>query len=154
MLTGDNERTARAVARRVGIERVLAHLRPDDKVRAVRELERERGGILMVGDGVNDAPALAAASCGVAMGAIGSDAALEAADVALMSDDLTRIPEALRLGYRAGRTNITFSILVLAVFVPAAVAGILSVAVAVLAHELSELVAVANGVRVGMVRAA
>jgi cation transport ATPase len=91
------------------------------------------------------------------MGARGSDAALEAADVALMSDDLTKIPEALRLGCRAARisrTNIAFSILILAVLVPAAVAGILSVAVAVLAHELSELVAVANGVRVGMLRAA
>lgn len=150
MLTGDNERTAKAVARAVGIEDVLAGLKPDAKVKAVRDLERRFGTVLMVGDGVNDAPALAAATCGVAMGVAGSDAAIEAADVALMADDLAKVVEALRLGRRVlriSRQNIAFSVLVLAVLVPAAGAGLLSVAAAVLAHELSELVAVANGLR-------
>ena len=152
MLTGDNETTARAVARAVGIERVLPLLKPEDKVRAIERLEREVGAVLMIGDGINDAPALAAATCGMAMGVIGSDAAIEAADVALMSDDLTKIQEALQLGRRArriGRQNIAFSLVVLAVLVPTALAGALSVAVAVLAHEVSELLAVANGLRVG-----
>ena len=152
MLTGDNERTARAVARAVGIERVLPHLKPEDKARAIERIEHEAGAVLMVGDGINDAPALAVATCGVAMGVIGSDAAIEAADVALMSDDLTKILEALQRGRRArriSRQNIAFSLVVLAALLPAALAGALSVAVAVLAHELSELLAVANGLRVG-----
>lgn len=152
MLTGDNERTAQAVAAVLGIEEVRAALKPDQKVEAVRELERNYGHVLMVGDGINDAPALAAATCGVAMGVAGSDAAIEAADVALMADDLGKVAEALRLGRMARRVsaqNIVFSLLVLAVLIPSALAGVLSVAVTVLAHEISELMAVANGLRVG-----
>ena len=151
MLTGDNERTARAVAQALGIEDVRANLKPEEKVRAVQELERRFGSVLMVGDGINDAPALAAATCGVAMGAAGSDAAIEAADVALMADELAKVGEALQLGRRArriSRQNIAFSLLVLTVLVPAALSGALSVAAAVLAHEVSELLAVANGLRV------
>ena len=150
MLTGDNARTAQAFARALGIDDVRADLKPEDKVRAVGQLEREHGAVLMVGDGVNDAPALAAATCGMAMGVAGSDAAIEAADIALMADDLLKVEEALRLGRKARRVsmqNIVFSIAILAAMIPLAVAGILGVAMTVLVHETSELLAVANGLR-------
>ena len=152
MLTGDNEHTAHTVAASLGIREVRASLKPDEKVAAVRELEARYGAVLMVGDGVNDAPALAAATCGVAMGAAGSDAAIEAADVALMADDLGRVAEALRLGRKARRIsvqNIVFAITVLLLMIPSALGGLLTVAVTVLVHEVSELLAVMNGLRVG-----
>jgi len=151
MLTGDNASTARTVAETLSLDDSLADLKPEDKVEAVKELERRYGPVLMVGDGINDAPALAAATCGVAMGAAGSDAAIEAADVALMADDLAKVPEVLRLALRAKRMstqNIVFSLLLLAVLIPLSVSGWLSVALAVLVHEVSELAAVANGLRV------
>ncbi len=151
MLTGDNNRVAVAVAQALGIDEVRAGLKPHEKVAAVRELERKYGHVLVVGDGVNDAPALAAATCGVAMGVAGSDAAIEAADVALMADDLAKVGEALRLGRKARRVsaqNIVFSVAVLAVMIPLALAGLLSIAFTVLVHEASELLAVANGLRV------
>ncbi len=151
MLTGDNRGTAERVAGLLGIRNVRANLKPEDKVRAIEELLGE-GPTLMVGDGVNDAPALAAAACGVAMGAAGSDAAIEAADIALMGDDLARLEEAMRIGKKArrvSRQNIVFAILVLVVLIPAGVSGLISVAVAVLVHEASELLAVANGLRAG-----
>lgn len=151
MLTGDNERTARSIAARLGIENVRAELKPEDKVAAVRELAvRFPGGVLMVGDGINDAPALASATCGVAMGAAGSDAAIEAADVALMADDLEKLEEALAIGRRVlaiSRQNIVFSLLILVILIPSALVGLLSVAAAVFTHETSELLAVANGLR-------
>lgn len=153
MLTGDNLRTAKAVARMVGIDDVQASLKPADKLRAIAAYEERRtGGVLMVGDGVNDAPALAAASCGIAMGAIGSDAAIEAADVALMSSDLTKVPEALALARQArdvSRQNVVFSIALLVVLIPAALFDVLGVAATVAAHEVGELLAVANGLRAG-----
>jgi len=152
MLTGDNARTARALAQRLGIDDVRSDLKPEEKVAAVQQLQKQYGAVLMVGDGVNDAPALAAATCGVAMGAAGTDAAIEAADVALMADDLAKVQEALRLGRKAQRVsaqNIVFSLLVLAVMIPLAVTGVLGVAVTVLVHEASELLAVANGLRAG-----
>lgn len=151
MLTGDNPRTAERVAAELGIDDVRAGLKPEDKVTAVQALA-ESGAVLMVGDGVNDAPALAAATCGVAMGAAGTDAAIEAADIALMADDLAKLEEALRLGRKArrvSRQNIVFSLIVLAVLIPTGVAGLISIALAVLAHEASELLAVANGLRAG-----
>ena len=150
MLTGDNERTARAIAATLGIDEVLAELRPEGKVAAVERLRERYGSIAMVGDGINDAPALASADLGIAMGAAGSDAAIEAADVALMADDLTKVAEALRLGRRAmriSRQNLIFSVALLAVLIPGAVLGVLTVVAAVVAHEVSELLAVGNGVR-------
>ncbi|RUM92160.1 MAG: cadmium-translocating P-type ATPase [Thiomicrospira sp.] len=151
MLTGDNQKTAQRIATELGIDEVRAELKPEDKVIAVQELMKE-GPTLMVGDGVNDAPALATATCGMAMGAAGSDAAIEAADIALMADDLSKIEEAMQIGQKAryiSKQNILFSIIVLAILIPAGVGGFISIAVAVLVHEASELLAVANGVRAG-----
>ncbi len=150
MLTGDNERTAKAIAKELGIDDVRADLKPEDKVDAVKELEREYGPVAMIGDGINDSPALATATVGMAMGTAGTDAAIEAADVALMGDDPRKAAYALRLAKRSqgiSLQNIVFSILVLAVLIPGAVLGVLGIAVAVFAHEASELLAVANGLR-------
>ncbi len=151
MLTGDNPETAQRVAGELGLDDVRAGLKPDDKVTAVQELLKN-GPTLMVGDGVNDAPALAIATCGVAMGTAGTDAAIEAADIALMADDLAKLEEAMEIGQKArrvSRQNIIFAIIVLAVLIPAGVGGYITVAAAVLAHEASELLAVANGLRAG-----
>ncbi len=154
MLTGDNPLTAERIAEKIDIDDVRAGLKPQDKVNAITTLLRQ-GNVLMVGDGVNDAPALAAATCGVAMGAAGTDAAIEAADIALMSDDLGKLLEAMRLGKKARRVsmqNIVFAIAVLVVLIPAGVSGLISIAIAVLVHEASELLAVANGLRAGKTR--
>lgn len=150
MLTGDNQRTANAIARELGIDDVRAELKPDDKARIVKALAEEYGGVIMVGDGINDAPALAAATVGMAMGTAGTDAAIEAADVALMADDLRKVAYAVRLGRRAraiSRQNIIFSLAVLAILIPGALTGWVGVSLAVAAHEVSELLAVANGLR-------
>ncbi|MDR7555608.1 MAG: cation-translocating P-type ATPase [Armatimonadota bacterium] len=150
MLTGDHARTADAVARDLGIDRVYASLSPEDKVTHIRQLEEALGPVAMVGDGINDAPALAAATVGIAMGAAGTDAAIEAADVALMADDLVKVAEAIRLG-RVVRAislqNLVFSLLVLSVLIPAALLGAITVVAAIVVHEVSELLAVANGLR-------
>lgn len=154
MLTGDREETARAIAAELGIDEVKADLKPEDKVKAIRELEEKYGPVAMVGDGINDAPALAQATVGIAMGAIGTDAAIEAADVALMADDLRQVAFAIRLGKKARRIsaqNIAFSLLILAFLIPLAFTGRINVALAVLAHEISELLAVANGLRAARV---
>lgn len=150
MLTGDNERTANAIAGELGIDDVRADLRPEDKVKAVNELERQYGAVMMVGDGINDAPALATATVGMALGTAGTDAAIEAADVALMGDELGKAAYALKLAKRSrgiSVQNIVFSILILAALIPAAVLGLVGIAAAVFAHEASELLAVANGLR-------
>ena len=150
MLSGDNERTAQAIARAVGLDEVHAELKPEDKVATVERLRKRHGAIAMVGDGINDAPALATADLGIAMGTGGTDAAIEAADVALMADDITKVAEALRLGRRAtriSRQNLVFSVLLLALLIPSAVVGLLTVVVAVAVHEIAELLAVGNGVR-------
>lgn len=150
MLTGDNKDTATAIADELGIDDIRADLKPEGKIEAVRELEQRYGKMIMVGDGINDAPALTEASVGMAMGTAGTDAALEAADVALMGDDLTKVPYAIELGKRA-RTislqNITFSLLLLLVLIPSALLGALTIALAVFIHEGAELLAVANGLR-------
>ena len=150
MLTGDNHRTADAIGETLGVDDVRAELRPEDKVAAIEELKRDVRGVAMIGDGINDAPALARADVGIAMGAGGTDAAIEAADVALLADDITKVADALRLGRRAvdiSRQNLIFSIALLALLIPSAVIGLLTVVVAVVIHEISELLAVGNGVR-------
>ena len=150
MLTGDNPRTAHAIAREVGIDEVHADLKPEDKAVKVRELAAQHGHVAMVGDGVNDAPALAEATVGVAMGAAGTDVALETADVALMADDLGKLADALRLAQRNQRVvrqNLALSVAVIAVLVVGAVLGKFTLPVAVIGHELSEFVVIASGLR-------
>lgn len=150
MLTGDNERTAQAIAREVGIDEVYANLKPEDKVTKVRELSGRYGHVAMVGDGVNDAPALAEATVGVAMGAAGTDVALETADVVLMADDLERLVYALRLARRNRHVvnqNLALSAIVIAVLVIGAIAGAFSLPVAVLGHEISEFIVIGSGLR-------
>ncbi len=150
MLTGDNERTAQAIAQTLGIDEVYAGLRPEDKVTRVRELRQRYGHVAMVGDGVNDAPALAEASVGIAMGAAGTDVAMETADVVLMADDLTKVPYALHLAYRNRtivRQNVAFALAVVALLVIGALSGVLSLPVTVLGHELSEFAVIGNSLR-------
>ncbi|MSS70685.1 MAG: metal-transporting ATPase [Candidatus Latescibacteria bacterium] len=150
MLTGDNEITARAVAGRLGIEDVRAERLPEDKVKEVRDLVARYGVVAMVGDGINDAPALAAASVGVAMGGAGTDAALETADVALMGDDLRRLAWAVRLGRRTLsviQQNVVFSVGIKAVFMVLAVSGLATLWMAVAADMGASLVVTANGLR-------
>ena len=150
MLTGDNRRTAEAIARELGIDEVRAELLPEQKVDEVERLRAQFGAIAMVGDGINDAPALARADLGIALGTGATDAAIEAADIALMADDLRKLPEALAIGRRSqriSRQNLIFSIALLTLLIPSAVLGLLTVVVAVLVHEVSELLAVANGLR-------
>ncbi|OZB87660.1 MAG: cadmium-translocating P-type ATPase [Microbacterium sp. 14-71-5] len=151
MLTGDNAATAHAVAARAGITDVHAELRPEDKSTLVAALRTE-APTAMVGDGVNDAPALATADLGIAMGAMGSDVALETADVALMGTDLRALPQAFAHARRARRImvqNVGLSITLIAILIPLAVAGVLGLAAVVLVHELAEVVVIANGVRAG-----
>ena len=150
MLTGDNRRTAEAIAREVGVDEVYADLTPEDKARIVRELTARYGHNAMVGDGVNDAPALAEATVGIAMGAAGTDVALETADVALMADDLDKLVYALRLARRNARVvgqNLVLSVVVIIILVAGAVTGAFNLPVAVVGHELSELVVIASGLR-------
>ncbi|MFP4623540.1 MAG: heavy metal translocating P-type ATPase, partial [Gemmatimonadota bacterium] len=157
LLTGDNAATARAVAGALGDAGLVvkAGLLPADKVAAVRELEAAHGPVLMVGDGINDAPALAASSVGVAMGAAGTDVALETADVALMADDLSKLPELMALARKAEgiiRGNIAFALLVKAVFVVLAAGGVATLWMAVLADMGASLLVIANGMRALKVR--
>jgi cation-transporting ATPase G len=151
MLTGDNARTAAAVAAATGITDVRAELLPADKARVVTEL-KARGPVAMVGDGINDAPALATAEAGVAMGAMGSDVAIEAADIALMGEDLRRLPDAVA-HTRAARAVLTQNLLlsggILVTLVPLAAAGVLGLAAVVAIHELAEVLVIANGIRAG-----
>ncbi len=155
MLTGDNRRTAVALGAQAGISSVHAELLPEDKLRIVESL-RKQGPVAMVGDGINDAPALATADVGIAMGAIGSDVAIEAADVALMGEELVHLPDVLLHARRAGRImrqNLALSAAILLVLVPLAATGVLGLAAVVLTHELAEVVVIANGVRAGRRRA-
>jgi cation-transporting ATPase G len=151
MLTGDNPRTAAALAAQAGIEHVHADLRPEDKARFVGQISVGRL-VAMVGDGINDAPALATADVGIAMGAMGTDVAIETADVALMGEDLRHLPQALDHARRARRVmlqNLVLSAGILLTLVPLAATGVLGLATVVLTHELAEVLVIANGVRAG-----
>jgi Cd2+/Zn2+-exporting ATPase len=145
MLTGDNERTARAIAREVGVDDYRAELLPEEKVEAVEELREEYGSVAMVGDGVNDAPALATATVGIAMGAAGSDTALETADVALLSDDLTKLPYLYELAGRADdviRGNVWASLAAKALLAAGVPFGLVPIWLAVLAGDAGMTAAV------------
>lgn len=150
MLTGDNEGTARTIARQAGIEEVRAELLPADKVAVIASLVQQYESVAMVGDGVNDAPAMARASLGIAMGAIGSDAAIEAADVALMSDDLRQLPWLIAHSRRTLsiiRQNIVLSLAVKFVFVALAFAGHASLWAAIAADMGVSLLVIVNALR-------
>jgi Zn2+/Cd2+-exporting ATPase len=147
MLSGDNQRVADAIAQKIGLTRAVGGLMPEDKVAAIKALAAD--GVAMVGDGVNDAPALANASVGIAMGAAGSDVALETADIALMADDLDHLPFAVGLSRRTSgiiKQNLWVSLGVVAVLIPATILG-LKIGAAIIFHEGSTLLVVANALR-------
>jgi Cd2+/Zn2+-exporting ATPase len=157
MLTGDNAPAADAIAREVGIDEVHAQLLPEDKVRRVRELGTKHGGVAMVGDGVNDAPAMAAATVGIAMGGAGTDVALETADVALMADDLGKLSDAIglsRFSRKIITQNLVIALGVIAVLAPLSALGFAYLGVAVLFHEGSTVVVVLNSLRLLLFRPA
>ena len=148
MISGDNQRVASAVARSVGLDEARGDLMPADKVAAIKQL-RQTASVAMVGDGVNDAPAMANATVGIAMGAAGSDVALETADIALMADNLEHLPFAVALSRAASRVirqNLWISLGVVAILVPSTLAG-LSIGAAVLVHEGSTVIVVFNALR-------
>jgi Cd2+/Zn2+-exporting ATPase len=150
MLTGDSRGTAQAIADELGVDDVRAELLPEDKVTVVRELRQRYGSVAMVGDGLNDAPALASADVGIVMGAAGSDAAIETADVALMADELQKIPYALRLSRRTLRNiqaNLAISLVLKAAFVVAAAAGVATLWMAVVADTGASILVIANALR-------
>jgi Cd2+/Zn2+-exporting ATPase len=150
MLTGDNRTTAEAIAREVGIDEVHAELLPENKVQKLEEIIARYGTVAMVGDGVNDAPALARANLGIAMGAIGSAAAIETADIALMTDEISRLPWLVRHSRRTLaiiRQNITFALAIKAVFVVLTFAGMASLWAAIAADTGASLLVVLNGLR-------
>jgi len=150
MLTGDSERVGRAVADAVGLDEVNAGLLPEDKVKVIEELAQQYGKVAMVGDGVNDAPAMARATVGIAMGGAGTDVALETADVALMADDLSKLPFAVALSCasrRIIRQNLWVSMGVVAILIPATLFGWAGIGLAVLIHEGSTVVVVVNALR-------
>ena len=150
MLTGDNEGTAKAIAKEAGIDEVHAELLPEDKVAAIERLVKQHEHVAMIGDGVNDAPALARASLGLAMGAAGSDAAIETADIALMSDDLSKLPWLIHHSRRTLsiiRQNIAFSLAVKVLFVILTFAGSASLWAAIAADMGASLLVIFNGLR-------
>jgi Cd2+/Zn2+-exporting ATPase len=150
MLTGDDRLTAQAIASEAGIQEVHAELLPEDKLAIIRDLQAEGYVVAMTGDGINDAPALAAADIGIAMGAAGTSIAIETADIALMADDLMKIPEAIRLSKAALRNirqNFTIALLTVAALLAGVLLGEVHMAEGMLVHEASVLVVILNGMR-------
>jgi Cd2+/Zn2+-exporting ATPase len=150
MLTGDNERCARAIANQVGVDEYYARLLPTDKVDVIRRLREKHGPVAMVGDGINDAPAMAVSDVGIAMGAAGTDIAIEAGDIVLMSDDISKIAYVRELSRRAISTirqNIAISLINIAFMVVAALLGYLGLVSGLLLNEASALLVIANALR-------
>ena len=150
MLTGDNQLVANAIAKSIGITDPMGSLLPEDKVKAIAQLKTEETGVAMVGDGVNDAPAMAKSTVGIAMGAAGSDVALETADIALMADKLDNLPFAIGLSRKAKtiiKQNLFISLGMVAILVPLTLMGTISIGPAVVFHEGSTLVVVLNALR-------
>jgi Zn2+/Cd2+-exporting ATPase len=155
MLTGDNAGVGAVIGKEVGVDEVRADLLPEDKVKIVRELLDRHGAVGMVGDGVNDAPALAGATVGIAMGGAGTAVALETADVALMGDDLGKLAFAIQLSRRTGsviKQNIAVSMAAIAILMVATVSGLVGIGLAVVLHEGSTFVVILNALRLLMVR--
>ncbi|MCB0191639.1 MAG: cadmium-translocating P-type ATPase [Anaerolineae bacterium] len=153
MLTGDNERVAQAIADEIGIDAFYANLMPEDKVRIVKQLEAEYGSVAMVGDGVNDAPALASATIGIAMGAAGTDVALETADVVLMADDLSNISYVIALSRQTRKTLITnlgFALAAIVIMLIAIFTANFPLPLAVIGHEGGTVLVSLNGLRLLM----
>jgi Zn2+/Cd2+-exporting ATPase len=150
MLTGDNAATATAIAKQAGIDDARGDLLPDAKLEAIKEMQKRYGASGMTGDGINDAPALAQSDIGFAMGAAGTDTAMEAADVVIMNDNLLRLPETVRLSKRTHTIlwqNITLALGIKSVFLVLAVAGTATMWMAVFADMGASLLVVANGLR-------
>lgn len=150
LLSGDNERSVAQAARAIGIDETRAGLLPEEKIAAVEKLKREHGVVAMVGDGVNDAPALAAASVGIAMGGSGTDVALETADVVLMGDDLKKLPVLIRLSrdtMRIIKQNIAIALILKLMFLVLSVSGVATLWMAVLADDGAALIVILNGLR-------
>src|SRR5271157_182023 len=150
MITGDNKRIARSIADRIGLDGYFAELLPGDKANIVKGIKKAHGNVIMVGDGINDAPALAASNVGIAMGATGSDTALETADIALMSNDLTKVDYTIKLGRRTLsiiKENVAFAIIIKAIFITLAVFGLANLWMAVFADMGASLIVILNGMR-------
>jgi Cd2+/Zn2+-exporting ATPase len=150
MLTGDNASTAQTIAAQTGVDEYYADLLPEDKVRLVKELQAKYGSVAMVGDGVNDAPALAGATIGIAMGAAGTDVALETADVVLMSDDLSNIPYVMSLSRQTRKTlaiNLGFAMTMIVLMIAAIFTASLTLPLAVIGHEGGTVLVSLNGLR-------
>ena len=149
MLTGDNEQTAKAIAKEAGIDDYIAECLPDEKVKHIKQLKEKFGNVGMVGDGINDAPALATANVGIAMGE-GTDVALETADVVLMKNDLSKILDATRLSGRMNRVvkqNVFFSLAVIVVLIISNFFQVLDLPLGVIGHEGSTILVILNGLR-------